>query len=140
MDLIAGLAATAKGLEIAKALRDIDRSMESAEYRSRIADLIDQLTDAKIALSEAKETIAEKDAEIRRLSDVQAAKVQTLRNKDGFNFGLVDGQVNPLPFCPTCEQEGKQVMFSELGSGTVYCSKCKRVEQRRITPPQPPKA
>lgn len=140
MDLIAGLAATAKGLEIAKALRDIDRSMEAAEYRAKIADLIDQLTDAKIALSEARETIAAKDAEIRRLTEVQAAKVKTLRNKDGFNFGFVDGQVNQLPFCPTCEQQGKQIMFSGFDGDILRCSACKRVEQRRITPPQPPKA
>lgn len=137
MDIVAGLTAAGKALEIAKALRDLDRSLEGAEYRSRIADLIDQLTDTRIALSEARETIADKEAEIRRLTARNTGLIEVV-GKDGFNFGIEGGKVRRLPFCPNCEQNGKQIQFSELGSGTYYCSVCNRVEHRLPSPPAAP--
>ncbi len=67
MDLMSGLTAISHALSIAKELREIDRGVDEAAYKLKIADLIETLADTKIALSEAKEAISEKDAEIAKL-------------------------------------------------------------------------
>lgn len=51
MDIVGGLAAASQALGIAKALRGIEKDYDAATYRAQIAELIDALTDAKLALT-----------------------------------------------------------------------------------------
>lgn len=67
MDLMSGLAAASQAIQIAKDLRGIDRSIDDAGYKLALADLTEKLADTKIALSQAKELIAERDEQIREL-------------------------------------------------------------------------
>jgi hypothetical protein len=137
MDIVSGLAAAAQALEIAKQLREFDKSFSDAEFKLKIADLYTALSDTKMALADAREAIQERDAEIRRLKEVQSGKLPIVR-KDGFSFGIENGKVNRTPFCPTCEQAGRQLQFSVIHGDTMYCSTCKRVEQRIPAPPPLP--
>ncbi len=67
MDLIAGIAAVSNALEIARALRAIDKSYDLAEAKAQMADIYMALGDAKIALSDAREAIAGRDQQIKDL-------------------------------------------------------------------------
>jgi hypothetical protein len=64
MDLIQGLAAASAAIGIAKDLREIDRSVDEASYKLKIAELISALADTKIALADAKEKIMPIEAEL----------------------------------------------------------------------------
>ncbi|WP_299941165.1 hypothetical protein [uncultured Nitratireductor sp.] len=137
MDIISGLAAASQALDVAKKLRQFEKSFDEAEFKLQIAELYTALSEVKIALADAKETIAEKDAEIRRLTEIQLGNLKVVR-RDGFPFGVENGKVLPIPFCPTCEQAGTQNLFSSPIKGKFYCSVCHRTEVRIPTAPPPP--
>ncbi|WP_187430277.1 hypothetical protein ROLI_007780 [Roseobacter fucihabitans] len=58
MNVVEGLTAASLALGLVKDLRDIDRSVDEAEYKLKIAEIIKALADAKIALSDAKMKIS----------------------------------------------------------------------------------
>ena len=67
MDLISGISAATQAVQLVKELRSIDRSVDEASFKLKLADLMVAQADTKIALSEAREFLSEKDAEIREL-------------------------------------------------------------------------
>lgn len=67
MTVMEGLSAASAAIGIVKELKDIDRSIDEATFKLKIADLTTALAEAKIALSDAKLALAEKDTEIRNL-------------------------------------------------------------------------
>lgn len=73
MDLVSGLSAASTALGIVKDLREIDRSVDEAGFKLKLAELTEALADARIALSDAKGEIAEKNSEIRLLKDALAS-------------------------------------------------------------------
>lgn len=68
MDIIGGLAAANQAISLVKEIREIDRSVNEAEFKSKIADLSLALADARIALSEAKLAVQEKEVAITDLN------------------------------------------------------------------------
>lgn len=61
MDVMMGLTLASKSLELLKGLRDIDAEFNKAEYKLKIAEFYTNLAGIKIALSEAKTQLHEKD-------------------------------------------------------------------------------
>lgn len=73
MDIPTALATAKTLIDVLKGVRDIEQGVEKAEFRAKIGGLIEQATDLRIALSEAKDALLEKDREITRLKDLLAA-------------------------------------------------------------------
>ncbi|RWI14450.1 MAG: hypothetical protein EOQ92_28880 [Mesorhizobium sp.] len=67
MDIVGGLAAVGQALDIARQLREFDKSFSDAEFKLKVAELYSALSDTKMALADAREAIQERDSEIRRL-------------------------------------------------------------------------
>lgn len=67
MDIAGGLTAASTAINIVKDLREIDRSVDEATFKLKIAELSSVLADTKISLSEARIEISEKDARIATL-------------------------------------------------------------------------
>ncbi|WP_296766233.1 hypothetical protein [Sediminimonas sp.] len=67
MDIASGLSAASTAINIAKDLRDIDRSVDEATFKLKIAELTKALADTEIALSEARTELSEKQVEINEL-------------------------------------------------------------------------
>lgn len=128
MDVMSGLTAVGKALEIVKTLKDLEGQINDANFKLQVAELHSSLADAKIALADAKETIAEKDREIVKLKEVQANKKAVVAYQ-GFNFGLDEnGASIGRPFCPVCEQErGLQVQIMRGTAKRDLCPKCKGI-------------
>ncbi|MGQ0559350.1 MAG: hypothetical protein ACT4OE_07170 [Sphingosinicella sp.] len=104
MDLITGLAAATNGIAIAKALRQVDKNMDAATYKTQIAGLIETLTDARLALVEAKQTIAERDQEIKRLKEVDRESAKLIEGDGNYRyFPNSKGERSGFPICPRCE-------------------------------------
>lgn len=75
MTLLEGLSAATAALGLLKELRDIDRSVDDAEYKLKIAEISSALADAKIALSDASLEINENDQKIQSLkSELDTAR------------------------------------------------------------------
>lgn len=130
MDIIAGITAATQAIGIAKALRSIEKNYDEATYKAQIADLIDALTDAKLALSDAKEGLAERDKEIARLKESFETKAALVAGDGGYSY-LANDAGNPVgyPVCPKCEELiGRIVQTKEHEhSGKARCPACSDV-------------
>ena len=130
MDIVSGLGAVSSALGIAKALRSIEKSYDEATYKAQVAELINSLTDAKFAMAEAKEDLANKDKEISRLTESFKAKADLVPGDGGYSF-FADANGNPVgyPACPKCEQVlGRIIQTKEHEvSGKSRCPACSDV-------------
>lgn len=73
MDISAGLVALVHAVGIAKDLRDIERGVDEASFKLKLAELIEALAESKIALSEAKQGLRDRDERIVELERSLAA-------------------------------------------------------------------
>ncbi len=67
IDFAVAFTSLTKGLEALRAIQDIDKNLDAATYKAKIADLMSAVADAKLALIEAREEAASKDKEIDQL-------------------------------------------------------------------------
>ncbi|MDR6591566.1 hypothetical protein [Agrobacterium tumefaciens] len=73
MDIATGLSLLSQATGVVKDLREIDKGYDAAALKAQMADLYGTLADVKIALSDARETIHERDLEIKTLEAKIAA-------------------------------------------------------------------
>lgn len=66
-EIISGLTAANQATQLLKELREIDRSVDEASFKLKIADITAALADTKIALSQARTDLSEKDSELATL-------------------------------------------------------------------------
>ena len=71
-------------IDIAKAIKDADVSLEKAELKIRMAELISALADTKIASAEIVEISRQKDAEIEKLRNLLKFKEKLIRGKEAY--------------------------------------------------------
>ena len=95
MDVIGGLTAAKLALDLVKDLREIDKSVDEATFKLKLADLTSALADTKVALSDAKLSLQDKDAEIVRLA----------RELTDAKFGEI---------CPMC-RDGRMKLYRTAG-------------------------
>jgi hypothetical protein len=88
--------------EVAKVLRNLDSSIQSADLKFKIAELTEALGDAKLAISEVQETLIGKDKEIARLVQALKTKDEVIRHSDAYYLKGTDQQPSGDPFCSNC--------------------------------------
>lgn len=125
MELMTGLAAIGKSIDIVRALRDLEVKITDAEFKNQVADLYTALSDVKIALADAREKIADQEREILRLKAISGRK-RAVFNYRGFNFGLDEiGRPIGRPYCPVCEQkDGAQIQITRGIGKFDLCPRC----------------
>ncbi len=92
MDIIGGLSAAKIAIDIAKELRSIDRSLDEATYKLKLADLTSALADTQLALAEAKIKVGDLETKLNVLVNGEVCpKCRTgrldLTEKRGLVFG-----------------------------------------------------
>lgn len=124
MDIISGIAAVTSALGIAKTLREVEKSYDEATYKIQISDLIGALTDAKLAMADAKEKMAEQDREITRLKDSFEKQRDLYVGPGDYKFFKNDkGVPSGFPICPRCEaKEGRLVQLKQ--DNVIIQAKC----------------
>jgi hypothetical protein len=118
------IASVSTALKAAKAWRDVEKAFEAAGFRAQLADVIDALTDAKLALAEAKETQSTKDAEILRLKQTIADRGSLVIGEGGYKYAVgLNGAPMGFPVCPKCDQiDGRLIHLVQ--NGPVDQAKC----------------
>ena len=69
MDVVGGLTAAKMALDLAKDLREIDKSVDEAAFKMKLAELMGALADTQIAFADAKTRISELEDELERLTN-----------------------------------------------------------------------
>jgi hypothetical protein len=127
MDIAAGIASVKTALDIAKTLKDINKSFDEATYRANITDLIEKLSDARLALVEAKEQIFDKDKEIEALKNVKIERGNLVKGDGGYQYQANNaGAPVGFPMCPKCDPlDGRLIQLIENKVGNAAkCPAC----------------
>lgn len=132
VDIMTALATASQALKLAQDLRGIDKAVDAAEFKAKIADLTGAVSDLKLALIEAKDDLASKDAEIEQLKK----QFQWTANLVEFRGYKYDKNEHGLPigqaYCPVCEQkDGMLFHLSQfMGESEGHLS-CLQIKIRR---------
>jgi len=113
--------------EIAKFIRESDVSIERAELKLKVADLISALADVKIELVELQEAFAAKDERIRELEEAFQAKESLVRRYDAYYAADADGEPVGAPFCVRCwdiEHKQRRLVHDSKEFRTRVCIGC----------------
>ncbi len=113
--------------EIAKYIKETDLSLEKAETKLKLADLIGALADAKLEVVGVQQTLAEAEAKLRELR--QALEVRGNLRWEDPSYWLddnSDGSTTDGPFCQQCyDSTVKLVRLQGDGDGYFECKTCK---------------
>jgi RNA-splicing ligase RtcB len=96
--------------DIAKLIKDSNTSLEEAEVKLKMADLISTLADIKIELSEVQISQRTKEEKILELE-----KLLSKKEKVTFNNGVYWMEGDEVPFCQVCFE--KDAKYHHLRSG-----------------------
>src|SRR5688572_15680002 len=95
--------------DIAKFIRESDVSLERAELKLKVADLVSALADVKLELVELQESFAQKEQRIKELEEAFQSRDTLVRRYDAYYQADALGQPVGVPYCLRCwENEHKQ--------------------------------
>jgi hypothetical protein len=110
--------------EIAKLIKDSEMSLEKAEIKLKLAELISALADAKIEVTEVQQALHDKDSEIRKLQEQFKLK-QKLQWQQPY-YWLMEDSNKSGPFCQHCYDKAQELIrLQGNGDGYWECKACK---------------
>lgn len=101
--------------EITKFLRETDLSLERADLKLKLAELIEALADAKIVLVEVQETLAGKDQRIAELEEAFNSKDDLVRRYDAYYAADLERKADGCSLLPSLLGDRSQ----ETSAGSV---------------------
>ena len=126
MDLTAiatALSSLKTATEIAKLIKDSDLSLEKAESKLKLADLISALADAKIEVIEIQQLLLDKENDIRELKNKLEIKAKLSWEKP--YYWIVDNSQRDGPFCQHCYDKNHELIRLQGNGGYWECKACK---------------
>lgn len=125
VDLALALSTASQALKLVNDLRGIERAYDAAALKLKIAELTGAIPDLKVALVDAKEEVAAKQAEIERLGSLLQRHAELIE-VDGYKYDKsTQGEVKEHAYCPVCEQAGTLIHVATLLNNHQQCPKCK---------------
>ncbi len=127
--------------DIAKFLRESDLSLERAELKLKLADLVSALAEAKIELADVQETLSVKDKRIAELEEAFQSKDTLVRSRDAYYMVGESGNAEGIPFCLRCwenDHKKRQLVHDAKEFRIRTCTTCgHRYEARLVSDIQP---
>jgi len=116
--------------EIARLLIDADVSLEKAELKLKLAEIVDALASAKLQMADTKQIVADKDVTIARLQEALDLKGRMVLRDSA--YWLLDEQQDKIvdgPFCTNCYEADriKRTLLPDKDEPQVKCPNCKIV-------------
>lgn len=110
--------------DIAKLIKESDISLEKAETKLKLADLISSLADARIEIANIQEMLISKDQSIKELKE--SINIKEKLNWESPYYWLMDGSKKEGPFCQHCyDDRNKLIRLQGDNSGYWECKTCK---------------
>jgi uncharacterized coiled-coil protein SlyX len=134
MEFAATFTLISNAITTTKQIYDAGHELDKAHLKLKSAEQIDALTQAKLTLSEAQETIARKDKEIATLRENFRRSKEDLIESRGYLYRKAsDGTPEGLPYCQRClEVDGMLVRCAELRGTEARCPQCKSEYQATV--------
>ncbi len=111
--------------DIAKLIRESDVSLERAETKLKLADLVSALADARLEAAEIQQLILDRDETIRRLESAAQLKAQLLWRQPCYYLANRDGVEEP--YCQNCyDSQERLARLHADGAGHFQCRVCQQ--------------
>jgi hypothetical protein len=118
----AALTSLKAATDIAKVIRQAGISLEKAEHKYQLADLLSALADAMISISSIQEDVIAKDRHIRELQARLTFKEQM---KYISPFYWTEGETHDGPFCQRCYDDQQKANRIHLYDTNLWvCKVC----------------
>jgi hypothetical protein len=127
MTTIAALVNSLKSAtDIAKFIRESDLTIEKAEAKLKLAELVEALADAKLEAVEIQQSLHDKDSQIKKLTaELQRRRDMKWRQPCYF---LENGEGVEEAFCQPCyDSQNLLVRLHGDGEGRYSCKVCKKI-------------
>lgn len=131
----AALSSLKTATDIVKFLRESDLSLERAELKLKLADLLGSLADAKIELVEVQETLIKKDRRITELEEAFQNKDSLVRRSDAYYTADKNGEPTGVPYCLRCwenEHKKRQLVHESKNYRIRVCTSCGHQYEGRL--------
>ena len=110
--------------DIARLLKDTNLSLEKAEAKLKLAELVGALADAKIQIAEVQDILLEKEAKIKKLEERADTKKNVVWESPW--YWHVDGGKKDGPFCQQCyDKDGTLIRLQCYRNSYWMCLNCK---------------
>ena len=120
----AALGSIKTAADIAKLIKESDVSLEKAESKLKLAELISALADAKIQIADIQQLLMEKDAELKAATERLVVK-EKLHWESPY-YWLLEGTKKEGPFCQHCYDKNHELIrLQGNGEGYWECKACK---------------
>jgi hypothetical protein len=128
--------------DIARFIRESDASIERAEVKLKIADLISALADVKIELVALQEAFTEKERRLKELEEAFQEKGRMVRRYDAYYQADEEGEPAGVPFCLRCwenDHKRRQLVHDAKEYRLRVCTGCGHRYEGRLTSDIPKK-
>lgn len=120
------LSSIKSAIDITKLLKETDLSLENAETKLKLAELIGALGDAKISISDIQGLLIEKDNYIRSLE--QKLEVRDKLSYTQPYYWLMADSGKDGPYCQHCyDKDSKLVRLQQEEKGYWCCKVCRNI-------------
>jgi hypothetical protein len=117
------LASIKAASDIARTIRESGLTLEQAEYKLKLAELIDKLVDAKIHIASIQEILLEKEHSMKELE--KALEIQGKIAYEPPSYWLNRGSRREGPFCQQCyDSSRKMIRLQDHHNGAWSCKTC----------------
>jgi hypothetical protein len=119
----ATLSSIKTAIDIAKALKDTDLSLEKAETKLQLAELVSALADAKIQIAEFQDLLLSKEQENKALMDKLSQK-EALRFDGKMYWITQEDATEDGPFCQKCNDANEKLIRLQDWGDYWICMNC----------------
>lgn len=123
--------------DIAKFFRETDFSLEKAELKLKLAELMSALADAKMEMSSVQDTITERERRIAELEEAFQRKATVVRDRDAYYNVGEDGKPIGSPMCLRCwdvHHKLYELHFDAKDRFVKVCPACSARYEGRMAP------
>jgi len=111
--------------DIAKFIRESDTSLEKAETKLKLAELVSALADAKLEAAEIQQAILDREETIRNLKAAAKLRGDLVWEQPRYVLKGAEGQEES--YCQNCyDSSGKLARLHTDGAGYFQCRVCKQ--------------
>jgi len=135
IDIAVAVGSVKSAIEIAKLLKDSTDSLDKAEVKLQLAELIGSLADAKMQIAEIQEALLESDRDKKKLLDKLSLKENLVYEKP-YYWKKINEQEKEGPYCQLCyDKDQKLIRLQDWENGEWNCQSCKtHVTDSNYTP------
>lgn len=125
--ITAALSAIKSAADIAELIKKSSSSLEEAEIKLKLAELIGNLADSKMEIANVKISMMEKEDEIRQLKEKNRIEYE-IEWCDPYYFIVKENENKEGPYCQRCYDANKQLirLQSPHKDGFWECKQCEK--------------